>query len=153
MWPLIILGALALGPLGEELGWRGFALPRLLDLMPALHASLLLGVVWWAWHLPAFWLGVPPFDTISSVPHLLSAVLMTIMMTGVYLRTGNSVLLSGILVHTVVNASFAVLHLSLWTMAAALAVAALLVMTMTWSVWRARPAAPTEAASAQAGAR
>jgi AcrR family transcriptional regulator len=105
MWPLIILGALALGPLGEELGWRGFALPRLLDLMPALPASLLLGVVWWAWHLPAFWLGVPPFDTISSVPHLLSAVLMTIMMTGVYLRTGNSVLLSGILVHTVVNAS------------------------------------------------
>jgi membrane protease YdiL (CAAX protease family) len=153
MWPLIILGTLALGPLGEELGWRGFALPRLLDLMPTLPASLLLGVVWWAWHLPAFWLAVPPFDTLSPLPHLLSAVLMTVVMTGVYLRTGRSVLLSGIAVHTVVNASLAIVHVSLWTLVAALALAALLVVAMTRSVWRSRRAAPTEAASARAGAR
>ena len=82
VWLLIVLGALALGPLGEELGWRGFALPRLLDLMPALPAALLLGVVWWVWHLPAFWLGVPPFDVISPLPHAIGAVLVTVIMTG-----------------------------------------------------------------------
>jgi membrane protease YdiL (CAAX protease family) len=43
---------LPLGPLGEELGWRGFALPLLQEKMSVPIASLVLGVIWWAWHLP-----------------------------------------------------------------------------------------------------
>jgi membrane protease YdiL (CAAX protease family) len=42
------------GPIGEEPGWRGFALPRLQRLMQPSKASLFLGILWACWHLPLF---------------------------------------------------------------------------------------------------
>ncbi len=43
------------GPLAEEPGWRGFALPRLLTRHSALFSSLLIGAIWAFWHVPLFW--------------------------------------------------------------------------------------------------
>ncbi|MCU1327284.1 MAG: amino terminal protease family protein, partial [Bryobacterales bacterium] len=43
---------LAGGPLGEEAGWRGYALPRLQQRFPPVLSALMVGFVWASWHLP-----------------------------------------------------------------------------------------------------
>jgi membrane protease YdiL (CAAX protease family) len=60
------------GPLGEELGWRGFLLPRLAERMDLLSASLLVGVVWTFWHAPLFW--APSGSLISGAPVTVQSV-------------------------------------------------------------------------------
>src|SRR5215207_7524402 len=62
MFPLLLIFD---GPLGEEPGWRGYALPRLQAGRSALVASLVLGVIWAFWHLPIF---LPP-RTVRAVRH------------------------------------------------------------------------------------
>jgi membrane protease YdiL (CAAX protease family) len=42
------------GPLGEEPGWRGYALPRLEHDLGPVRASMVLGLLWAPWHLPLF---------------------------------------------------------------------------------------------------
>src|SRR5215217_6503863 len=51
---LFVYGFFLSGPLGEEPGWRGFALPRLQALHGPLVGTLILGPLWALWHLPLF---------------------------------------------------------------------------------------------------
>jgi membrane protease YdiL (CAAX protease family) len=90
--PMMALFAIFSGPLGEEPGWRGFAMPRLLARYSALMASLLLGVVWAAWHIPLVLVG--DLTLYGSV----NAILAAIVFTWLYQNTGGSVLLP-ILMH------------------------------------------------------
>jgi len=102
-WPsLLWLGLTAFlvdpGPLGEELGWRGFALPRLLERFNGLTAALVLGVVWGIWHLPAFFLSGMPQSQISFPAFMVSIVAASVIITYVVNRAGGSVL-PAILIH------------------------------------------------------
>jgi hypothetical protein len=106
-WLTITVLAAVQGPLGEEFGWRGFALPRLLERMAPFWASVLLGIVWGVWHLPGFWLGVPPYDTYPFGGLVLGCVGMSLLMTWVHRGTGGSLLLAGLLMHAGMNAAHA----------------------------------------------
>src|SRR3954453_524814 len=91
-FPLILIFG---GPLGEEPGWRGFALPHLQPLHGPLVGSLILGILWALWHLPLFWSGVwtPP-----TVPNVVMFILMTtaltIIMTWVFNNAKGSLLIT-----------------------------------------------------------
>ncbi len=52
---LLVTLLLLLGALGEEVGWRGFALPQLQEGQTPLKATLILTLFWWLWHLPTYW--------------------------------------------------------------------------------------------------
>jgi membrane protease YdiL (CAAX protease family) len=98
--PLFVFNLLA-GPLGEELGWRGTALPRLLNRWGALTCSLILGVFWWTFHTPGFVLGLfaPGFTPVNS---LVGAITLTIVITWLFNNSGGS-LIPGALMHLSIN--------------------------------------------------
>jgi membrane protease YdiL (CAAX protease family) len=96
---LLFVGLFA-GGLDEELGWRGYALPRLQARYGALPASLILGVIWAFWHLPNWFLPDSNQATISFPIFLVGAVALSIILTWLYNSTGGSLLLV-ILAHTI----------------------------------------------------
>jgi hypothetical protein len=90
------------GPIGEEFGWRGFALPRLLDRHSPLGASVRLGLTHAAWHVPLFFIPGMPQAQVSFPLFTLGVVSIAIFDTALYLRTGANLLLA-ILVHLLAN--------------------------------------------------
>lgn len=109
MQPFTLAAALAFltadpGPLGEELGWRGFALPRLLDHHAPLKASLILGVIWGVWHLPSFALSGLAQSAASLPLFLIGALALSLLATLLYRATHGSVLIT-VLMHSMVNMS------------------------------------------------
>ncbi len=107
--PVAYALALPFGPLGEELGWRGFALPRLLRRFGPVKASLLLGGLWTFWHIPMMlWspgASIPSFMRLSVVSVLvywIQITAITVLMTVLFLNTKGSVLLA-VLAHLSFN--------------------------------------------------
>src|ERR687890_2711823 len=92
------------GPLGEEPGWRGFALPRLQSLHGPLVGTLILGVLWGLWHLPLFFTPWNELTTFNVVVYALATTCLAIMYTWVFNNTKGSVLIA-ILIHASFNAS------------------------------------------------
>ena len=90
------------GPLGEEFGWRGFALPRILERRSPLAAALILGAIWWAWHLPTFFISTLSQSHLSIPVFLINSLSLSVIMTWLYLRTRGDLLLM-ILVHVMAN--------------------------------------------------
>ncbi len=90
------------GALNEEVGWRGYALPRLQADWSALRSSFVLGLLWVLWHLPVFFIAGTSQSEMPFVAFALWVVALSILFTWVYNGTGGSLLLV-ILAHGAVN--------------------------------------------------
>ena len=92
------------GSVQEEFGWRGFALPRLLEFQNPLMASLVLGLIWGVWHLPLFFMTGVSQEYMSFAVFLPLTVAFSLLFTWAYLRTSLN-LFSALLLHTTINTS------------------------------------------------
>jgi membrane protease YdiL (CAAX protease family) len=123
---------------GEELGWRGFALPRLQAQRSALAASLTVGAAWGTYHFPLFLLGSPTRPFALFFPFALSSVIMSIFYTWMYNGTRGSLLIV-VLLHATTNLPLSIVYAPLgeyvvptfWVFDALLALAAAVLIART----------------------
>jgi membrane protease YdiL (CAAX protease family) len=99
-WGGLILVNILAGPTGEEIGWRGFALPRLLERYTPLKAGIILGIIWDFWHLP-LWI-TSGYASVNLLLYCLyfsiGIISLSVLMTWIFCRTPNS-LVPMVIVH------------------------------------------------------
>jgi membrane protease YdiL (CAAX protease family) len=83
------------GALGEETGWRGYALPQLQRRFSPLTSSLIIAVLWFGWHLPQFFVIATyrDFGPVQYVGMFLGLTCGAVVLTWLYNRPGSSILL------------------------------------------------------------
>src|SRR5882762_1023011 len=110
LYPVLYIVLLVIGgPLTEEPGWRGFALPRLQQRWGPLVGTLIVGLLWAAWHLPNYfrpdWAAVNGGLSLSGIAiFAVAAVSMSVVITWAFNHTGGSILIA-ILIHASLNFS------------------------------------------------
>ena len=88
--------------LGEEVGWRGYALPHLVHRFGPWKSSALSGLLWAFWHLPLFFIdGMPQYGT-PWIPYVFYTIGLSLLLTFLALRTGSSIVIATVF-HGAVN--------------------------------------------------
>lgn len=106
--PLVFIQILFIGgALGEEFGWRGFALPLLQNLYTPWLSTLILGVLWSLWHLPLFFMVGTVQSSLPLWQFMLQNTLMAYFYTHVYNQTKGSMILM-IFLHAIANTASAI---------------------------------------------
>jgi membrane protease YdiL (CAAX protease family) len=95
------------GPIGEELGWRGYALPRLLQLRSPIAATSILAAFWTVFHLVAFLSPGTRQSGMSFIWFTVFCFSIAFIMTWLYMKTGGNWIVAGLLQHYLIN-SFAI---------------------------------------------
>lgn len=98
-FPLIVIFG---GPLGEEFGWRGYALPALSKRLGWRKASLIIGAAWALWHLPLLLIPGSAQAELPIALFVISTIGLSVVMARLSVDTGFSIL-PAILLHSVIN--------------------------------------------------
>ena len=99
----VLIVVLLIPALFEEVGWRGFALPRLQLRYNALVASLILGVIHASWHIPLWFIPGLGFDSLPFPFYALLVIGLAVIFAWLYNSTSGSLLVIG-LFHAAINA-------------------------------------------------
>jgi len=86
---VLILG----GPLGEEVGWRGYSQPRLQNRLGILQSSLVIGVGWTVWHLPLFLIASTPQSHLPIAFFIARTISLSVISGWIWNRSGGSLFL------------------------------------------------------------
>ncbi len=135
--PIAFLYILVLmGPLGEELGWRGFVLKRMLLIYSPLKSGLILGIIWSMWHIPLFFIqGTIQHELAGNglvvvfLCYLIYTTCISLLMTIVYINTSGNLLIC-ILFHTVCNFTLGLVPLVLIKSGAVILLSFLVIITI-----------------------
>lgn len=98
--------AFNIAPFGEELGWRGYALPRFIEQTGPIPAALALGAIWVVWHIPGFFISgvmAPSFSLFGW--WALATMALSLVMTFLFVRANGNVIVAGVIPHFVINAA------------------------------------------------
>jgi membrane protease YdiL (CAAX protease family) len=129
---------------GEEMGWRGYVLPRLQAQHSALVSSLIVGAIWGFWHLPRF---LAPDNTGSFLLMIVKTLADAVIYTWLYNNTRGSLLLTTIL-HAAGNTAGVLLPmantLSGANMEVYITAIVLLIIAAVTVTLRAKPARPPQ---------
>ena len=140
--PMILYFIVFQGPLGEEVGWRGYLLGELLKKYKFLDASIFLGILWTCWHLPKFMLsGSTQYlltDTYGFVlgftAYMVYTIMLSIMINYLYLKSGR-VLLVALIFHAMANFSHGLIPLFIHGPASLIFMGMMLLLAL-WMVHR-----------------
>ena len=97
----LLLGVIK-GPV-EEFGWRGFVLPLLQRRFAPIWASLILGLVWGFWHLPAFLLSGTQQSEWAFAPFFAGTIAISLIMTALFNASRGSILLAALMHFQLMN--------------------------------------------------
>jgi len=150
--PLAIVVVFILFALLEEIGWRGFALRRLLLRYPPFVAALIVGVGWAAVH---FAIAVFTLEDVSPIAETVSVLAFSFPLAWVFAKSGGNVLVATVM-HFVFNASGSAVGPSLvigesdgiWYLAASVTIGAVLIVSADRRWWFGGPAVAPEMAPA-----
>lgn len=134
----LIFPALLLGPLGEELGWRGYLLPRMLERLSAANAGWVVGVIWMVWHFPAFLMSGLPQSSMSLPVFVVGGVALSVFVTWLFVNARQSILVAAIIPHALANAYGEAAGPMTWINAIVLALGALLLVALLGPTLRGR---------------
>jgi membrane protease YdiL (CAAX protease family) len=139
--PNATLVIIPLAALLEEIGWRGFALRRLLDQYSPFNATLIIGIPWALLHFTLFLFFEP---TVSPVAEGLTVLVFAFPLTWIFVRSGRNVLVATVL-HSALNA-FAFIEANippaqvLWYVFASGCLVVAVLIVIDRRLWSARPA-------------
>lgn len=104
VFPALVL-AFFLGTI-EEFGWRGLALPLLQRRLAPFWAGLVVGIIWAAWHIPAFLMSETVYSAWSAVPYFGGVIAVSVILTPMFNSARGSLLIAYLYHFQVMNPIF-----------------------------------------------